>query len=168
MWRLCLPHSCSWDIKMMWPKWRKLFYFLLLACDFKTEKVTWWKHTISLLVCNGEILKKTKCHTVTFCNISNGIVVVWLEASFRCFQKSALRCLIPSKSGWEKNSSLQETNFEQDFFKFFMSHYQIGSLWKRYKITFSVITFLFANRFQVWDMQKFRSEMGYCWHAKKL
>ena len=37
-----------------------------------------------------------------------------------------------------------------------MSHYQNGSLEKRYKITFSIISFVFANGFQVEDMQNFR------------
>ena len=49
--------------------------------------------------------------------------------------------------------ALQETNFLKYFPKLLMSHCSKTQIAERYKITILIITFLFGNGFEVWDMQ---------------
>ena len=53
---------------------------------------------------------------------------------------------------YKKISAFQETNFVQDFSKVLMSHCSNSPFWKWYKITISIITFLFGDGLQIRNM----------------
>ena len=53
---------------------------------------------------------------------------------------------------YKKISAFQETNFVQYFSKVLMSHCSNSPFWKWYKITISIITFLFGDGLQIRNM----------------
>ena len=77
------------------------------------------------------------------------------------------RYLIPKKDTRKNFAALQEARFEQKIPVFFMSHCNNSIPEKRYRNTFFLITFLFANGFQLQDMQWNRNDKSDCRNACK-
>ena len=148
---------------MMCFNYLRLLYFLFLIGDFTTQKVLYLKCIFDRLPCQGDILNKFNDVTHKLCVTFQ--TVLWLFALKQTSDVVVIifsGCLVTKKDYFKNFTALQETSFEQNNHLFFMSHTKKSSLDKRYKNTFCIITFLFANGFQPQDMQQTRDGMCGC------
>ena len=95
---------------------------------YNTKSVTLEMYLYLFALPKGYSKQVQRCHTVTFCQISNGIVKKIIDKNFWCCRDNV--CLVPhTKERLLKNSTaLQETSFKLKISLFFMSHTKMGSL----------------------------------------
>ena len=102
----------------------------------------------------GKILKDFP--NVTLLRLAIFQTVFWLFGYRLTLNVSQNMVLVPThlyKITQKLFAALQEPIFLEYFFKVWMSHCYKSFVRKWYKITILIITFLFVNGFQVWDMR---------------
>ena len=123
---------CHWSLLRI----NRCYECPTLLCCFKIWKI--WK-TSKMSHCY--ILQNLK----RYFGILDRRTMTWLK-------KIILASLYRYKNIQKKISAFQETNFVQDFSKVLMSHCSNSPFWKWYKITISIITFLFGDGLQIRNM----------------
>ena len=133
----------------------------ILVYDFAAYKYRRYAPNISILSEKGKILKDFP--NVTLLRLAIFQTVFWLFGYRLTLNVSQNMVLVPThlyKITQKLFAALQEPIFLEYFFKVWMSHCYKSFVRKWYKITILIITFLFANRFKVWDMQNIQWEVS--------
>ena len=149
-----LSHLLSGDICMMGSIITYAANICMLPYDFAADKYRRYAPNISILSEKGKILKDFP--NVTLLRLAIFQTVFWLfgyRLTLNVSQNMVLVATYLYKIIQKLFAALQEPIFLEYFFKVWMSHCYKSFVRKWYKITILIITFLFVNGFQVWDMQ---------------
>ena len=154
VWPLSCPLFLSWDICMMGSLMTYAANIFILIYDFAAYKYRRYAPNISILSEKGKILKDFP--NVTLLQLAIFQTVFWLfgyRLTLNVSQNMVLVATYLYKIIQKLFAALQEPIFLEYFFKVWMSHCYKSFVRKWYKITILIITFLFVNGFQVWDMR---------------